>query len=623
MKKFREKCSNWGQSLLFIGVLDYHLAIEDHKMASEASSVQPGASEDFKVFRLTTPSVSTLGKNAITLGIPLKDAMVQALPNVEGAGLLCKPNHSPTSEVPCQDGEVLISFVRHANPQNAIPRRGECFCVSKNIVGTVNESGDAHMFSIALPRPEEVNVFNNALSNLYFLKTDTGIHVARVDNSVYANTYEEGGPTKLRRISFNGKSFKSEPDPGPAYNMEPNLDAHSESVRLITQNYSEQSANSPEWQDFKTGAPRNPLAVGIGSPSEQKDQMLKEYTQRTTHALGANHSSWATFHNAWKLARLTRDNNSITLNQINQETRALLDRRFANPRITERLMKQYEPLNQYLWHTMAAAKSSDAVDNEFKKALAGGHKELWTRLSNLENEFSEIQYQTGNEFADQMHIDHVNEIAVFKPKIETPAPGKCLRDFTTADYSSNACPCRPKTIYVPCNLELPSLKKDFVAQKVTYGAGKTYFLVNNSSLPPDLQSTSFKAHRTGYSAPNNSPAGTSRAGYAAVARSNGGRNGRAVLGKGTLDSPITAAVSPGTANKFGVCQGDMLHDPDYGWLRVEGGCTSSGLGYRVDVWRGDMSTNAVIADKVLNTNRTFKHFPAGLVDADYAAKNPK
>lgn len=160
-----------------------------------------------------------------------------------------------------------------------------------------------------------------------------------------------------------------------------------------------------------------------------------------------------------------------------------------------------------------------------------------------------------------------------------------------------------------------------------YGPRKTYYIYNEdeAKLLDDEQrglvGRIINPRRTAYSKPNNS--NSTKAGWAAVNRvkeSGGGTAGLTNLGKGTLDDPRTVAVSPALAASQEVCQGDMIFDCQYGWMRVEGGCTSGGLGNRIDVWEGTKSNLAVQAAWI-NQIVPMKVFPAGLIPRDFVKAN--
>ena len=206
------------------------------------------------------------------------------------------------------------------------------------------------------------------------------------------------------------------------------------------------------------------------------------------------------------------------------------------------------------------------------------------------------------------------------------------RTFMESRFTRQA-PCNPRERSIPRSLLLPSLTDEYFNMK-GFGEGVSYRLVDETLIPPGLRmSTGLRADRTGYARRDNSPPGDN-AGFAAIRRQRNISDGRAnfgVNGYGTLDNPLTAAVSPDFADKYRVCQGDLLYDPRFGWLRVEGGSTSKtatrtnskgkayqySLGKRVDVWRNNESVNAANASGI-----NFTHFPAGLVDKKFAETHP-
>lgn len=624
--------------LLFVGFFNFKVPNQHSNTPSTQESRQKSAESEkpnpnhFKIFRLTTNEVKTIGKDPITFGFPLKEATVQFLPNHPSFAAVCKPEILNSIDMLCDSGDALISFVKNSDPGSLIPRRGECFCVSQNLINNVDSPN--YMFSVVMPTPDEYNVFSGEAFETFSLKTPEGISVAKTPTSIYSRIHSDTNSDFNQIKRFEYQSGLARPTQDPSYQLVPNYDTHIDATRRIVKSFYEDSLQSQEWNDYKTGNPKDPFPVGIDSSDFKKQSVFNDYIKKSVGSLGSNHSAWGIFYNGWKLARLTRDKNSFTLEKINEAVKHELEKRIKDPKVVLKLAPKFFAINEYLWHEInAAAKSSStkdpskAIDQEFLSALEGKkHSGLWKTFFELENAVLEHQTNSSELNNNQISLSEANEIESEAPLTDlaqSPSTKMCRRDFTSPAFSRSSCPCKPKSALVPCNLELPSLKSDFVQRGVKYGLGKTYYLVDETQLPVGLRSSSFVARRTGYSTPNNSPKFTNQAGFAAVARRNGGKDGRAVLGAGTLDSPITAAISPAAAANFGICQGDMIHDPDYGWLRVEGGCTSGGLGNRVDVWRGNASTRSLQIDSFLNSDRKFKHFPAGLVDANYAAENPK
>jgi hypothetical protein len=626
--------TSWSAIALAQDSAERHNEAPSTEQRAAAEDTAPAVQNlDFKMFKLSAREVKAIGIDGPTKEIKISDAIVQIFPNLRGSGEMCSPIFISKTKRPCdRDGELLVSFVKHVESNDSIPKRGECFCISKNALSAENldnpkasltpfETRDLSLANAySTEHRGQIGLFGkNSMSPLWH---DSNIFVRDPNNPSAARRYFTAPGDLILAINL---------DIEPLYNV-----SVGEGQRRSTKELHEKSEESPAWR-HRDGRFRDPyLPVGIESEEYKKDEILKEYSYRSVQSLGTEHSPFATFHNAWKLSRLTRANNPITLKQINEIVKKQLDSRFGDPQITARLMPKYEAFNKYIWEAMHEkaqamhrhAPDSEAVDGEFRSALEShAHSEMWDLIAAIENEANEVLAEMDPaKVPASISLDDARKINEHKlPPVYAnavmPSRDMCRRDFMT--YSSPRCPCRPKSTTVPCNLNLPSLKLNFVAQKVTFGKGNTYQLVNEKTLPAGLRSSKFTARRTGYSRPNNSPAGTDKAGFAAIRRMNGGRDGKAVLGLGTLDSPITAAVSPAAAANFGVCQGDMLHDPDYGWLRVEGGCTTGGLGNRVDVWRGGVSTRSLNLDQLLNSDREYRHFPAGLIDADYAQKNPK
>jgi len=193
----------------------------------------------------------------------------------------------------------------------------------------------------------------------------------------------------------------------------------------------------------------------------------------------------------------------------------------------------------------------------------------------------------------------------------------------TKTINPSNCPCLPKSNKIPKQLTLPALDRKYWNVK-QFGENITYRLVDPDGLPEGLRPRTIRVKKTGYSRATNSPSGSEFAGWAAIRKlrvSKSEIKGLATLGSGTLDRPTTVAISPELARNYGVCQGDLLYDERQGWLRIEGGCTQAGLSLdgtagRVDIWRGSGSVDAV------NGIATMTHFPAALVDADFARGHP-
>lgn len=193
--------------------------------------------------------------------------------------------------------------------------------------------------------------------------------------------------------------------------------------------------------------------------------------------------------------------------------------------------------------------------------------------------------------------------------------------YTVQNKKLGPCPpCANRDWKIPAHFGLGSRNPS------SYGATKTYYIYDDTEakyITPDqkeLIGRTVIPRRTGYSVPNNQ--GNSKAGWAAVKRvkeTQGSTAGLTNLGSGTLRDPRTVAVSPAMAAAREICQGDMIYDCQFGWMRVEGGCTNSGLGERIDVWMGNVSTKAVNAAWI-NKNVPMKVFPAGIIPKTFAEK---
>lgn len=593
----------------------------------------------FSVYRLNTKSLRNLGVQGSVSNIELVNALVQEIANVQGAGMLCSPAFINSTQAPCEKNEKLISFIRHSNSANLKPERGHCYCVPASYANDPAEN--KNMSPILGPQSGDFNFIDRYHQDYFKLTSADGTVAAWRTATLYAVNHSTQ-PVSATKFLFNDQKVIPYPKAEEPYKVEYNPDIHGEGYRARAAELWLASQTSPEWTDAKKNKPRNPYNVGIGDFEFKKEMMLQEYAQRSVDALGTDHSAFATFHNAQKLARITRDKNGITLGLINKKTREQLYKRFGDDKIVQRLMPKYQALNQYVWESVHAVAQADhppnpsaAVDTQFQLALKGeAHREYWNKFADLEAAVTDIAYESKNGLPTNSTLASSRVINETELKNLAVKPSEQMCDRYVMQFTEKnkitSCPCTNTARKVPCNLNVASLQRgNFQSTGLRYGRGQTYQYVDKDDLPKGLRPVEFRSARTGYSYPNNtSPTGRSgsnAAGFAALNRQNGNKgNGIAHLGRGTLDDPITAAVSKKAAVNYGICQGDMIHDETYGWLRVEGGCTSPFAAPRVDVWRGNASTGSLsqVNFDPKNTDWKFTVFPAGLVDPEFASRNP-
>jgi len=609
------------------------IAPEEHAVEADSlpEVVVTSKREDpeFDLFTLNATKLREIGGGS-EVGVAMQNSLVQVLPNKSGSGDMCNPAFI-NKRAPCQDGELFISFVRHLNSKNAIPKRGTCYCVSRSAIdGSDANKGAPQMSGFVSFDSKDYNALDERFMGQIGLvdPTNNPAPVWSKESRFIRDPHKLDQLT--RYLETENEMYRISENAEYSYTVDLGYKQRQKARELLDASFA-----STDWKT-KDGKERSPYSVGIESELYKKDGMLAEYAERTVKSLGTEFSPFALFHNAWKLSRLTRTNNDITLKLINDSVLKQLTIRFKDPKIVARLMPKYEAFNKYIWETMHTeaqelhpdSPESAVVDDHFKAALRedahNTHREMWNLLAELDNEASQVLATADTtKMGKAISLSDTRKINEYTINTSAMVPSSKLKRRDMISKHPGVCPCDPKSPSIPDNLEVRSLTDaGFQQSGLSFGRGVTYQLVDERSLPAGLRSQKIRSKRTGYSAPNNSPAGSTRAGFAALRRS--GSNGMANLGRGTLDSPITAAISRGAAQTYGICQGDMIHDPNFGWLRVEGGCTSDFNDIRIDVWRGNTPTRDLWTVEFDPDNRwNFTHFPAGLVDVEYARKHPR
>ncbi len=166
-----------------------------------------------------------------------------------------------------------------------------------------------------------------------------------------------------------------------------------------------------------------------------------------------------------------------------------------------------------------------------------------------------------------------------------------------------------------------------------YGHCLTYRIAKEES---GGSGRAIRIHRTRYTTYDNSPKGTDNNGSGGIWRRRD-YSYATNYGSGSIDDPLSVAVSP----ELGVKYGDLLFDPDFGWLRVESQ-TSAGLdpNNRVDYWLGkpdpapphwktQWEASAAWESYEKDGSRhqftsdvTLLHFPGGIVSKGFLDANP-
>jgi hypothetical protein len=143
-------------------------------------------------------------------------------------------------------------------------------------------------------------------------------------------------------------------------------------------------------------------------------------------------------------------------------------------------------------------------------------------------------------------------------------------------------------------------------------------------------------HRTRYTTYDNSPKGTDNNGAGGLWR-RANYSHATNYGSGSIDDPLSVAVSP----ELGLKYGDLLFDSEFGWLRVESH-TSAGLdpSNRVDYWLGKPdpapphwktqweesaqweSYESGGVKHQFTRDVTLMHFPGGIVSKGFVQENP-
>jgi flagellum-specific peptidoglycan hydrolase FlgJ len=304
---------------------------------------------------------------------------------------MCNPAFI-NKRAPCQDGDLFVSFVRHLKSKNAVPTRGTCYCVSRNALAADQDS-PVQMTAFESSDPRDYNALDDRFIGQVGMVDITGHSATPVWSNESRFVRDPLQPKHFHRYLESAKEmYRISENAEHAYTLDPGL-----KQRETARAFWEASQTSPEWTT-KDGKERDPLRVGIESELYQKDGVFAEYAERTVKSLGTEYSPFSLFHNAWKLSRLTRANNDISLKAINDSVRKQLSERFKDPLIVARLMPKYEAFNKYIWETMHTKAQemhpqfpdSHEVDDHFKASLLetphNGHREMWSLLADLDNE---------------------------------------------------------------------------------------------------------------------------------------------------------------------------------------------------------------------------------------------
>jgi hypothetical protein len=385
---------------------------------------------EFQIFKITTKEMFSLFGPKKTY--EFKDAIVEVLPNKKDAGQLCSRFRTfsngekqavpefkgPTP--PCTESQFLISFVRHSDGKNEVPNRYECFCVSKDLLNY--PTAEKYMSPFDSFTSSDVNVFDKNL------RRGTMLNRSVEDKDVLlvapSKSNEQSGKLLASRFRHSDTSIDPMIEAEPPFEL--SFGPEFERLRMIARvnNYDTLSRQSNDWKNQNTGTALNPYKVGFANYDFEKQMMLGEYVDRSVGALGSDHSSFAIFHNAWKLARMTRSQNNLSLKDINKRTEQALMQKFKDPEIVKRMLPKFAAVNEYIWVQMNKSADdyakrnkitsdqvrSENVDREFKLALAGnGHPDLWKKIADIDGEFANIKStHTGlpqpNTLADVRHI---------------------------------------------------------------------------------------------------------------------------------------------------------------------------------------------------------------------------